>query len=325
MTSSGKYECAEYRRINDLDSGVFILHLGVQRRLRLKFSHTSGKQLQFERVAEVKLGAIREVDSRGRPVSSIIGQKSSSMRVLSSKLGAAKHESVPIEALATFDPSVSDADLIDRKTPPGNRILISLTTAIKCERVKETIPFSMDLAFEVHSRNSGELGWLAIFTPAKQIHTAVHGLFELVLTPAARRGRRNLWKRSSAQVYIRGEEVLGNWKPRGVSLLQDHQACEDKLASKVDLEIARCRAKGPFESHEGSEEEYNKLLQYCISLWKAPSREPKAFVSRRLFPGRTNLRNLRVWNEGAHNRQRLKKIFLWSTTSSLSLGRNRPL
>jgi len=283
MTSSGKYECAEYRRTNELDPGVFILHLGVQRRLRLKLAHSSGKQLQFKRVAEVKLGAIREVDSRGRPVSSIIGQKSSPMRVLSSKLGTVQHESIPVEALATFDPSVSDADLMDRKTPPGNRILISLTAVIICERVKETIPFSMDLAFEVHSRNSGDPGWLAIFTPVKQVNTAAHGLFELVLTPAARRGRRNLWKRSSAQVYIRGEEVLGNWKPRGISLLQDHQACEDKLAAKVDLEIARCRAKGPFESHEGSEEEYSKLLQYCISLWKAPSMKPKSFVSHWLF------------------------------------------
>lgn len=319
MTSSGKYESSECRRTNDLDPGVFVLHLGVQRRLRLKFSHSSGKQLQFKRVAEVKLGAIREVDSRGRPVTTTLSQKSSPMRLLSSKLRAAKAESVPVEALATFDPSVSETDLMDRKTPAGNRILVSLTAVLECERVKETIPFSMDLAFEVHSRNSGEPGWLAMFTPVKQINTATRGLFELVLTPAARRGRRNLWKRSSAQVYIRGEEVLGNWRARGVSLLQDHQTCEDKLASRVDLEIARCRARGPFESHEGSEEEFSTLLQYCVSLWKAPSREPKSFVLS-LVDG-VNRRSFRAWKR---NRQLLKKTSLWNTTSSSFLGRNRP-
>jgi kinesin family member 1 len=272
MTASGKYEPAECRRTNELDQGVFILHLGVQRRLRLMFSHSSGKQLHLKRVVDVKLGSVRELDTHGKTVSASPGQKSSSMRVLSSKLSSARHESIPIDALATFEATISDTDLMDRKTPPGNCILISLTAAIECERVLETIPFSMDFAVEVHSRNSGDPGWLAMFTPVKHINTASYGLFELILTPTARRGRRKLWKRTSAQVYIRGEEILGGWKPRGVSLVEDHAACERSLASRVDLEISRCLAKGPFEQPEGSEEEYTKLLQYCVSLWKTPSK-----------------------------------------------------
>ena len=200
------------------------------------------------------------------------------MRVLSSKTSSVRHESTPIEALTTFEASISDSDLMDRKTPPGNRILISLTAAIECERVLETIPFSMDLAFEIHSRNSGEPGWLAMFTPVQHMNTASSGLFELVLTPTARRGRRNLWKRTSAQVYIRGEEVLGGWKPRGLSLVEDHHTCEEKLASRVDLEIARCLEKGTFEQPEGSDEEFTNLLQYCLSLWRTPSRDHKSFV-----------------------------------------------
>jgi len=80
-------------------------------------------------------------------------------------------------------------------------------------------------------------------------------------------------------MYIRGEEILGGWKPRGVSLVEDHAACEKSLASRVDLEISRCLAKGPFEQPEGSEEEYTKLLQYCVSLWKAPSRKSEPVVS----------------------------------------------
>jgi kinesin family member 1 len=281
MTSSGKYEAVECRRTTDLDSGIFILHLGVQRRLRITISHSSGNQLHFKRVADVKLGSIREVDARGRPVSSLSGQKSCSVRVLSSKLSSVKYESTSVDALTTFETSVSDADLMDRKTPPGNRILVSLTAALECERVVETIPFSMDLSFEVHSRHSGDPGWLAMFTPVKSINTATYGLFELVLTPNARRGRRNMWKRISAQIYIPGEEILGGWKPRGVSLLEDHHACERALANQVDLEIAKCRARGPFEQPEGSEEEYNKLLQYCVTVWKTPSRDPKPFVCTR--------------------------------------------
>lgn len=87
-----------------------------------------------------------------------------------------------------------------------------------------------------------------------------------------------MWKRTSAQVYIRGEEILGGWRPRGLSLVEDHHSFEKALALRVDLEIAKCRAKGTFEPQEGSEEEYLKLLQYCIDLWKIPSRDHKPFV-----------------------------------------------
>jgi kinesin family protein 1 len=243
------------------------------------FSHSSGQQLQFKRVAEVKIGSTREVDATGKLISSSSGQKSSSMRVLSSRLLSPQHESKSVEALTTFETSLSDADLMDRKTPFGNRIILSLTTGIECERVLETIPFSMDIGFEVHSRNSGNSGWLAMFTPVKPVSTATYGLFELVLTPAARRGRRNMWKRTSAQVYIRGEEVLGGWRPRGLSLLEDHRAFERSLDEKVDLEIARCISKGNFEPQEGSDEEYKRLLQYCIALWRTPSRD-LSLVSR---------------------------------------------
>lgn len=30
-------------------------------------------------------------------------------------------------------------------------------------------------------------------------------------------------------IYVRGEENLGEWKPRGLSLIDDHQAHLDKL------------------------------------------------------------------------------------------------
>ena len=297
MTSNGKYEPVEYRKTSD-DSGVFLLRLGVQRRLRLVFTHSSGTHLEFKRMADVKIGSIREIDSHGKPVSSSAGQKSSPMRVLSSKLSTQpKHESHPIEAITTFETSISDEDVMHRKTPPGNRIILTLTAGIDCERVLEAIPFSMDVAFEVHSRNSGEPSWLNMFTPVKPVRTACSGLFELVLTPTARRGRRNLWKRTSAQMYIRGEEILGGWKPRGLSLMDDLYTCEKRLSERVDLEIARCLAKGPFEQPEGTEEEYNKLLQHCVQLWKAPNRDLKPYVDFHtifLTAGLVTTRTLRV-------------------------------
>lgn len=289
MTASGKYEPVECRKSHMTDPGAFILHLGVQRRLRLVFSHCSGNQLKFKRVVEAKVGSIREIDAEGKIVFSSSGQRSSPMRVLTSKVLSPKHESRPVEALTTFETSLSDEDPMDRKTPPGNRVILSLTTGIECDRVSEPVPFSMDVAFEVHSRNSGNPGWFAMFTPVKPVSICSHGLFELVLTPAERRGRRNRWKRTSAQVYIRGEEILGGWRPRGGSLLTDFHSFEKKLADKVDLEVARFHSKGSFEPREGSDEEYQNLLEYCVKLWKAPFKDHNPHVT--LFLNAANFKS----------------------------------
>jgi hypothetical protein len=109
-------------------------------------------------------------------------------------------------------------------------------------------------------------------------------------------------------MYIRGEEILGGWKPRGLSLMEDHYACEKKLAERVDLEIAKCLAKGPFEQPEGSEEEYNTLLQHCVKLWKTPSRDPKPYVSHSqnefLTTDLTSIRTVRSTNRNSRRRRR---------------------
>lgn len=33
----------------------------------------------------------------------------------------------------------------------------------------------------------------------------------------------------TSSIYVRGEENLGEWKPRGLSLIDEHQAHLDKL------------------------------------------------------------------------------------------------
>ena len=33
----------------------------------------------------------------------------------------------------------------------------------------------------------------------------------------------------TSSIYVRGEENLGEWKPRGISLLDEHQSHLDKL------------------------------------------------------------------------------------------------
>lgn len=49
----------------------------------------------------------------------------------------------------------------------------------------------------------------------------------------------------TSSIYVRGEENLGEWKPRGISLIDEHQAHLDKL------------------------ERIQEVKDYCIQAWNA--------------------------------------------------------
>jgi kinesin family member 1 len=38
-----------------------------------------------------------------------------------------------------------------------------------------------------------------------------------------------LWRLNTANKYVRGEEFLGNWKPRGVSLIKDYKKISELI------------------------------------------------------------------------------------------------
>src|SRR5699024_8510532 len=71
-------------------------------------------------------------------------------------------------------------------------------------------------------------------------------IFELVLRPSLEAGSPGVQRRQrrvldTSTMYVRGQENLGGWQPRGDSLIFDHQWELEKLARLQSVELTRHR------------------------------------------------------------------------------------
>jgi len=65
--------------------------------------------------------------------------------------------------------------------------------------------------------------------------TKATGIFEVTLKPENDRPVIN----DTSSVYVRGEENLEGWRPRGVSLISEHQAHLERLHGLAEVEKTR--------------------------------------------------------------------------------------
>lgn len=80
-----------------------------------------------------------------------------------------------------------------------------------------------------------------------------------------------LWRLNTATKYVHGEEFLGSWKPRGVSLVQDYNQMQDKIRRKNQANFTRqilSLRDTESTSKEMDEERKQALLKLVIDLWQ---------------------------------------------------------
>jgi kinesin family protein 1 len=96
------------------------------------------------------------------------------------------------------------------------------------------------------------------------------GLFSVILKPPMTRNISELWRLNTANKYVRGEEFLESWKPRGVSLKTK------KISECIRrLEAVECTKQilALHEARKGLSDEkpenYNSddLAKKAITLW----------------------------------------------------------
>src|SRR5436853_3323638 len=66
LAETGEYLPVEVVQTSDLDNGSFQLHQGLQRRIVLNLTHSSGDSLPWKDVSELRVGRIRLVDHLGK-------------------------------------------------------------------------------------------------------------------------------------------------------------------------------------------------------------------------------------------------------------------
>uniref|UniRef100_A0A8B9NP49 plus-end-directed kinesin ATPase n=1 Tax=Accipiter nisus TaxID=211598 RepID=A0A8B9NP49_9AVES len=234
--------------------GTFLLHQGIQRRITVTIIHEKGSELHWKDVRELVVGRIRnkaEVDEAA--VDAIL-----SLNIISAKYLKSSHSSnrTFYRFEAVWDSSLHNSLLLNRVTPYGEKIYMTLSAYLELDHCIQPAVITKDVCMVFYSRD-------AKISPPRSLRNLfgsgyskspdsnrVTGIYELSLckmadtgSPGMQRRRRKVLDTSVA--YVRGEENLAGWRPRGDSLILEHQWELEKLEllHEVSKEIEEVKEK----------------------------------------------------------------------------------
>jgi kinesin family protein 1 len=112
---------------------------------------------------------------------------------------------------------------------------------------------------------------LLSYFSTERAYTSLTAVYRVELVPPIAQSAQDLWRLDTAGKYVKGEEVLGDWRPRGVTLLEDWQRASktarmiaDKQCTMAVLDLL---GGLPMGTRSGGEEEEDHLLRRCIGHW----------------------------------------------------------
>ncbi|KAM0458930.1 hypothetical protein ACHAPV_004497 [Trichoderma viride] len=236
LNEHGEYAAVEVTQSSELDSGTFQLHQGLQRRICIEISHSSGDVLPWGDVTSVRVGKIRTVDSAGKSPDMVtdrdITLKLASNPVFRENPNGTRN----IVVHAQWDSSQHNSLLLDRVTAEKFRVQMTISWEISSEKLAEPMRFSQKVNLQVMSRTF--VRQTSVFSSLWQNMRFVRsssGVFTLTMKPAPIKRVGDLWRMNSQHDYVKGEENLHSWTPRGVSLVSDFLHSKKKRRRNAEL------------------------------------------------------------------------------------------
>ncbi|KAG0722230.1 Kinesin-like protein unc-104 [Chionoecetes opilio] len=247
LAPSGEYVPAVVEHGDDLPCrGLFLLHQGIQRRIRITIVHEPSQDLVWRDVRELVAGRIRST-----PESEDDNNDAS---VLSLGLFPGEYLEYPGEDRTLFrfeaawDSSLHNSVMLNRVTPPGEHVYMTISAYLELENNAQPAIITKDLCMVVYGRDSRTIprSLRHIFSGSYKNAEAnrICGVYETVLKRATEAGSPGLQRRQrrvldTSSTYVRGEENLHGWRPRGDSLIFEHQWELEKITRLTHVERTR--------------------------------------------------------------------------------------
>ncbi|XP_055384645.1 kinesin-like protein unc-104 isoform X2 [Condylostylus longicornis] len=238
LAPNGEYVPAVVEHSDDLPCrGLFLLHQGIQRRIRITIVHEPTSEVKWKDIRELVVGRIRI-----NPESSDDVDDDSC--VLSLGLFPGEVLDVPGDDRsfyrfeAAWDSSLHNSTLLNRVTGAGETIYITLSAYLELENCARPAIITKDLSMVIYGRDArtGPRSLKHLFSGQYRNPEAnrLSGVYELSLRRASEAGSPGVQRRQrrvldTSSTYVRGEENLHGWRPRGDSLIFDHQWELEKL------------------------------------------------------------------------------------------------
>lgn len=224
MDENGEYVPMEVAQTGELDTGTFQLHQGLQRRITINISHSSGDMLPWDDVVAIRVGKIQLVDAAGKnpdlgSVSPNIALKLASKPVFRQNANGTRS----ITIVGQWDSSLHGSLLLDRVTGEKYRVQMTISWEVTSQKLAEPMRFSMNVFCQILSRSFVRQTSMfsALWQNVRFVHSST-AIFTLKMRPAPIKRVGDLWRMNSQHDYVKGEENLTAWTPRGVSLISDY-------------------------------------------------------------------------------------------------------
>ena len=104
-----------------------------------------------------------------------------------------------------------------------------------------------------------------------RILSKTSSIFRVRLLPPLTRSPKDLWRLDTSKKYVRGEEVLGHWKPRGISVVEDYMrlvTTEEKAADVQAIRVILAHHPPRPVQADGLAWRSDDLVKNAIGLWQ---------------------------------------------------------
>uniref|UniRef100_A0A0N5C4F4 Kinesin-like protein unc-104 n=1 Tax=Strongyloides papillosus TaxID=174720 RepID=A0A0N5C4F4_STREA len=246
LASSGEYVPAIVDHDNGLPThGVFLLHQGIQRRIKITICHEKG-DIRWKDCQELVVGRIRTTPEWcGEDIDVLsLGLFPGTF------LEFSMDDRIFFQFEAAWDSSLHNSALLNRVSNYGDQIYMTLSAYMEIDGTHQPVVITKDLSLLIYARDS-KISAASRFCRSlvggiskSPEMNRVPGVYQLSLkeftdtgSPGTIRRQRRVLDTSST--YVRGEENLGNWRPRGDSLIFEHQWELEKLSRLQNVERVR--------------------------------------------------------------------------------------
>lgn len=279
MAEDGNYRPVDVVQTGALDQGAFQLHQGIQRRFVVDLTHSSGQMLQWQDISSIRVGHVKLLDASGRTAGTDSPQPQVPMKLLAQPTVKDNADGTSnVTFIGLWDSSMHGSLLLDRTTADRYRVQVSLIWDVACAKLAKPMTFSLDLSVQIRSRAyiRPTSMFSAMFRAQRIVHSIV-GMFSVAIRPVSAKRAVDLWRMSTQHDYVKGEEMLTGWTPRGVSLVKDFLTTRKRRRRIAEIESARSilsqRALTTnneiYIENEGElNERHRELLLKVLALWQ---------------------------------------------------------
>ncbi|XP_072393950.1 kinesin-like protein unc-104 isoform X2 [Diabrotica undecimpunctata] len=245
LAPSGEYVPVVVEHSDDFPCrGLFLLHQGIQRRIRITIVHDPAAEIKWRDVRELVVGRIRNTPESEE-------DEDNDNSVLSLGLFPGEYLEIPgddrvmFRFEAAWDSSLHNSPLLNRVTSQGEQIFMTISAYLELENCGRPAIITKDLSMVIYGRDArtGPRSLKHLFSGSYRNTEAnrLSGVYELLLRRASEAGVQRRQRRvlDTSTTYVRGEENLHGWRPRGDSLIFDHQWELEKLTRLEEVERVR--------------------------------------------------------------------------------------